>query len=231
LWDQGPSLALNRVSCATWWCDVALQPRRSDELADSRPPPLPYLDSVANRESGAIDIQLDLQIQTKAMRKHGLAPQRLSSTGYRHAYWTAAQLLCRHTIHGCNLQPGDLDRQVGCPCSRRGDSCRKLNRRQKQLAFEQIPGPVPDGFSRSVCTYRSSTPYREPCISCHENGSPIASGNHVFCDLASTSLRRSSTSLFHERAADAEQTWGAFHLARSNKPGSRQLHYDAVAIT
>jgi fumarylacetoacetase len=31
-----------------------------------------------------------------------------ASTSYRHAYWTAAQMVAHHTVNGCNLQPGDL---------------------------------------------------------------------------------------------------------------------------
>jgi fumarylacetoacetase len=72
------------------------------------PQPLPYLDSVANREQGAIDIQLEVRVETERMRASGAAPARLSATSYRHAYWTAAQLLAHHTVSGCNLQPGDL---------------------------------------------------------------------------------------------------------------------------
>jgi fumarylacetoacetase len=32
----------------------------------------------------------------------------LSLSSYRHAYWTAAQMIAHHTVNGCNLQPGDL---------------------------------------------------------------------------------------------------------------------------
>ena len=42
------------------------------------------------------------------MRERGEPPQRLSSTSFRHAYWTIAQLIAHHTVNGCNLRPGDL---------------------------------------------------------------------------------------------------------------------------
>jgi fumarylacetoacetase len=42
------------------------------------------------------------------MRAAGQAPQRLSSTTFRHAYWTVAQLVAHHTVNGCDLRPGDL---------------------------------------------------------------------------------------------------------------------------
>jgi fumarylacetoacetase len=42
------------------------------------------------------------------MRAQGIAPQRLSRSNFRDAYWTLAQLVAHHTVNGCNLQPGDL---------------------------------------------------------------------------------------------------------------------------
>jgi fumarylacetoacetase len=66
------------------------------------------LEDPRNRESGAIDIKLEAFLQTPRMREAAQAPQRLSSTSYRHAYWTAAQLVAHHTVNGCDLRPGDL---------------------------------------------------------------------------------------------------------------------------
>jgi fumarylacetoacetase len=107
----GPFLSKNFATTLSPWI-VTLEALVPFRVAFSRPAdapqPLPYLDSEANRTRGAIDIQLDLQIQTTTMRSKGHPPQRLSRTSYRHAYWTAAQLICHHTINGCNLQPGDL---------------------------------------------------------------------------------------------------------------------------
>jgi len=72
------------------------------------PQPLPYLDSPAVRERGAIDVRLEVLIETAQMRSKGTAPHRLSGTSYRHAYWTAEQLVAHHTVNGCALRPGDL---------------------------------------------------------------------------------------------------------------------------
>jgi fumarylacetoacetase len=66
------------------------------------------LDSVWNRDAGALDIRLDVLIQSAAMRERHEAPHRLSSTSFRHAFWTAAQLVVHHTINGCDLRAGDL---------------------------------------------------------------------------------------------------------------------------
>jgi fumarylacetoacetase len=107
----GPFLSKNFATSISPWIVMleALAPFRVPlQRPNDAPAPLPYLYSIANQAHGAIDIELDLQIQTADMRKKRIAPQRLSKTSYRHAYWSAAQLLCHHTINGCNLQVGDL---------------------------------------------------------------------------------------------------------------------------
>ena len=43
-----------------------------------------------------------------AMRAAGNSGVRLSSSNFRDAYWTLAQLVAHHTVNGCNLQSGDL---------------------------------------------------------------------------------------------------------------------------
>jgi fumarylacetoacetase len=42
------------------------------------------------------------------MRERHEPPHRLSSTTFRHAYWTIAQLVAHHTVNGCDLRAGDL---------------------------------------------------------------------------------------------------------------------------
>jgi fumarylacetoacetase len=72
------------------------------------PAPLPHLDSPANTEAGAIDIALEVWLQTAAMRAAGEPAVPLSQSNFADAYWTLAQLLTHHASNGCNLQPGDL---------------------------------------------------------------------------------------------------------------------------
>ncbi len=107
----GPFLSKNFASTVSPWVVTleALAPYRTafERPADD-PQPLPYLDSAANRSAGAIDIQLEVGLQTQAMREAGLRDTRISATSYRHAYWTVAQMVTHHTVNGCNLQPGDL---------------------------------------------------------------------------------------------------------------------------
>jgi len=66
------------------------------------------LDSPANRAQGAFDLQLQLLLETPRMRKAGQVGAALTTTSYRHAYWTVGQMVAHHTVNGCNLQPGDL---------------------------------------------------------------------------------------------------------------------------
>lgn len=107
----GPFLAKSFATTLSPWI-VSLQALAPFRVAftrdDADPPPLPYLVSDWNRTAGAFDIRLEAFLQTAAMRAHGEAAQRLSSTSFRHSYWTLAQLVAHHTLNGCNLRPGDL---------------------------------------------------------------------------------------------------------------------------
>ena len=108
----GPFLAKSFATTISPWIVTlqALAPFRSAFTRPAEDPqPLPYLDSQANREAGAIDIALEVWLQTAKMREAGHDAVRLSQSGsVQGSYWTAAQLLTHHTVNGCNLQAGDL---------------------------------------------------------------------------------------------------------------------------
>jgi fumarylacetoacetase len=107
----GPFLSKNFASTLAPWIVTmeALEPFRVPFVRPAADPqPLPYLDSVPNRERGAIDIRLEVLIHTPKMRAAGQAPVLLSEANYRDAYWTVAQMVAHHTVNGCNLNPGDL---------------------------------------------------------------------------------------------------------------------------
>ena len=107
----GPFLSKNFASTISPWIVTmeALAPFRAPFSHPAEDPqPLPYLSSADNSAQGGLDIHLEALIETPKMRDAKAAPARFTQTNYRHAYWTAAQMVAHHTVNGCNLQPGDL---------------------------------------------------------------------------------------------------------------------------
>ena len=107
----GPFLSKNFASTISPWIVTmeALAPFRAPFSHPAEDPqPLPYLSSADNSAQGGLDIHLEALIETPKMRDAKAAPARFSQTNYRHAHWTAAQMVAHHTVNGCNLQPGDL---------------------------------------------------------------------------------------------------------------------------
>ncbi|HNB46856.1 MAG TPA: fumarylacetoacetate hydrolase family protein, partial [Burkholderiaceae bacterium] len=109
------------------------------------PQPLPYLDSAANREAGAFDIQLQVRLQTAKMREAGEPAVALMQSNFRDAYWTLAQLIAHHTVNGCNLNPGDLlgSGTLSGPQPGQGGSLLELTNGGKQ------PITLPNGETRT----------------------------------------------------------------------------------
>lgn len=107
----GPFLAKNFASTISPWIVTmeALAPFHAPWTRPAGDPqPLAYLDDASHRAHGAFDITLEVFLQTEKMRETGLAHERLSSSNYRDAYWSVAQMIAHHTVNGCNLRAGDL---------------------------------------------------------------------------------------------------------------------------
>ncbi|TMP20317.1 fumarylacetoacetase [Pseudoalteromonas sp. S2721] len=107
----GPFLAKNFASTVSPWIVTteALAPFRTNWTRDENDPqPMDYLESAHNRELGAFDIKMDVQIETEKMRAAGEAPTQVSKSSFKHSYWTVAQMVTHHTVNGCNFQPGDM---------------------------------------------------------------------------------------------------------------------------
>ncbi|TMH30802.1 MAG: fumarylacetoacetase [Betaproteobacteria bacterium] len=144
----GPFLAKNFATTLSPWVVTmdALAPFRVPFARPAGDPkPLPYLDSASNREQGAIDITLEVWLQTAAMRARAEPAVRLMQSNFRDAYWTLAQLVAHHTSNGCNLQSGDLfgsGTQSG-PDVGQGGSLLELTHGGKQ------PIMLPDGETRT----------------------------------------------------------------------------------
>jgi len=107
----GPFLAKNFATTISPWV-VSLQALAPFRVAYARGPGDPrlpaYLKSAENDATGGFDIRLEVDLETSSMRDRGEPRQRISSTSFRHSYWTVAQLIAHHTVNGCNLRAGDL---------------------------------------------------------------------------------------------------------------------------
>jgi fumarylacetoacetase len=139
----GPFLAKNFSTMVSPWIVSfeALAPfRRPFTRPAGDPQPLPYLDSEFNREAGALDITLEVWLQTARMRARGLPAQRLSHSNALDAYWTPAQLVAHHTSNGCNLVTGDLlgTGTLSGPLPAQGGSLLELSAGGRQPL--QLPG-------------------------------------------------------------------------------------------
>jgi fumarylacetoacetase len=144
----GPFLAKNFGTTISPWVVTreALEPFRIPfERPAGEPQPLPYLDSMANRDHGGVDITLEVWLQTPAMNAKGMPAHRLTRSNFRHAYWTVAQMLAHHTIGGCNLRCGDLlgTGTISGPHECEGGSMLELSQGGRQALV------LPDGQTRS----------------------------------------------------------------------------------
>jgi fumarylacetoacetase len=107
----GPFLAKNFATTISPWIVTmeALAPyRQAWTRPAGEPQPLGYLESKANRDSGAIDISLEVWLESEKARNDKSDPSRLSRTSFRHQYWSVAQMVAHHTMGGCQLNAGDL---------------------------------------------------------------------------------------------------------------------------
>ncbi|MBV6521546.1 MAG: hypothetical protein MNPFHGCM_01685 [Gemmatimonadaceae bacterium] len=108
----GPFLAKSFATTVSPWVVTmeALEPFRTSvsPRPAGDPEPLPYLADAGDQRTGAVDLTIEVLLQSAKMREVGIAPVRLSCGNARDLYWTPAQLLAHHTSAGCNLGPGDL---------------------------------------------------------------------------------------------------------------------------
>ena len=136
----GPFLAKNFATSVSPWVvpyealapfRVAGEPQRGDN-----PVPLPYL---RQPEPRALDLTLEVYLETERMRDEGIAPHRIARTNARNLYWSPEQQLAHHTVNGCNTRPGDL------------------------LASGTISGETPDSYGSLLeLTWRGERPLALP---------------------------------------------------------------------
>ncbi|WP_328702574.1 fumarylacetoacetase [Belnapia mucosa] len=103
----GPFLAKNFHTSISPWVITpeALAPFRIAQppRPEGDPRPLDYLWDEADQARGALDLAVEVLLETP---KGG--PFRLSLSNTSFLYWTPAQMVAHHTVGGCNLAPGDL---------------------------------------------------------------------------------------------------------------------------
>lgn len=107
----GPFLAKNFASTISPWIITheALAPFRSGFSHPAEDPqPMKYLESSENSQAGAVDVELEVFIETEKMRAANEAAVSLATTNFNYSYWTMAQMVTHHTVNGCNMQAGDL---------------------------------------------------------------------------------------------------------------------------
>ena len=108
----GPFLSKSFVTSVSPWVVTpeALEPFRCAQPArpEGDPQPLQYLYDEQDQRQGALDIELEVLLQTEAMRDKGLPPRRIALSSTRNMYWTVAQMVTHHSVNGCSLRPGDL---------------------------------------------------------------------------------------------------------------------------
>lgn len=164
----GPFLAKNFATTVSPWLVTldALAPYRCPvERPAGDPQPMAYLDSEQNRASGGIGIELEVWLQTPAMREAGHAGERLSCSSLRDAYWTLAQLVTHHTVNGCNLRPGDLlgTGTLSGPKPEQGGSLLELTlggKQQVTLSNGETRGFLQDGDTIILRAYCQREGYR-----------------------------------------------------------------------
>ena len=103
----GPFLAKSFCTSVSPWVvpAAALDPFRVTGEPQADPAPLPYLQQAEPR---ALDVALDVLLETDGMRRDGHAPAVVARSNARNLYWSAEQQIAHHTVAGCNLRPGDL---------------------------------------------------------------------------------------------------------------------------
>jgi len=158
----GPFLAKSFATTVSPWVVSfeALAPfRRPYVRPAEQPEALPHLQSDFNAAHGALDITLEVWLQTAAMRAAGLAAVRLSQSNALDACWTAAQLVTHHTSNGCNLQVGDLlgTGTLSGPLPAQGGSLLELSRGGRE------PLTLPNGEQRSFLEDGDTVTLRAHC--------------------------------------------------------------------
>ncbi|MGE0434058.1 MAG: fumarylacetoacetase [Planctomycetota bacterium] len=99
----GPFGAKNFGTTISPWVVTAeaLEPFRIAGPKQEDPAPLPYL-KVSTPDW--YDIELRVALECAALKE----PFVITTSNFKHMYWSASQQLAHHTVTGCNMQVGDM---------------------------------------------------------------------------------------------------------------------------
>ncbi|REL27253.1 fumarylacetoacetase [Thalassotalea euphylliae] len=103
----GPFLAKSFASTISPWIVTteALAPfREAFTRSEADPQPMEYLTSAQNSAAGQFNVTLDCLLKTSSSAEEN----HVSTSNFKHSYWTVAQMVAHHSVNGCNLQAGDL---------------------------------------------------------------------------------------------------------------------------
>lgn len=107
----GPFLGKSFMTSISPWVVTmeALAPFRRAMDADPAWPRKPdYLVDAGLEQSNAIDLDVEVALESADMRKRNIEPAVLSKAKFAQQYWSVFQMLTHHASNGCNLRPGDL---------------------------------------------------------------------------------------------------------------------------
>lgn len=148
-WEYQPLGPFNGKNFATtispWIVTIeALKPFQQPSLARSEndPPLLSYLTSPSNL---TFDIVVEAYLSSEKMRDCNMTPLLICKGNLKDLYWTFDQMVCHHTISGCNLRPGDL---LGSGTIS-GSTIDSLGCLLERVAFKLKPLELPDGTLRN----------------------------------------------------------------------------------
>jgi len=108
----GPFLAKSFMTSVSPWVitSEALAPFRLPAKArgEDAPTLAAELTSEDHEASAAIDISLQVTLQSAQMRAQGVAGEVVARPNFKDQYWSVAQMLTHHSSNGCPLRSGDL---------------------------------------------------------------------------------------------------------------------------
>ncbi len=107
----GPFLGKSFMTSISPWIVTmeALAPFRRAIDGDPAWPRKPdYLTDAALDRTNAIEIDVEVALESAEMRKQGIAAATLSKARFAQQYWSVFQMLVHHAGNGCNLRPGDV---------------------------------------------------------------------------------------------------------------------------